>query len=77
MEIENTLKKMGIVLEKLAEKIDELDKRVARIEEKLGEKEKKFSSEDLKANPQMQQPQMKASSSTGSGPYLLFFTRSL
>jgi len=32
--IENTLKKMGIVLEKLVEKIDALEKRVAKLEEK-------------------------------------------
>jgi peptidoglycan hydrolase CwlO-like protein len=80
MEIENTLKKMGIVLEKLASKIDELDKRVARIEEKLGEGEKKFSSQDLKANPQMQQPQtaqMKPSSSSSLGGFGSSFLGSL
>ncbi|WP_457564524.1 hypothetical protein [Caminibacter sp.] len=47
-QIENTLKKMGLVLEKLVQKIDELDKRVAKIEEKVGVDEKKFSSADLK-----------------------------
>ena len=52
--IENTLKKMGLLLEKVVAKVDELDKRVAKIEEKLGENEKKFSSEDLKATPQPQ-----------------------
>jgi len=45
--IENTLKKMGLVLEKLVNKVDELDKRVAKLEEK---NEKKFSSGDLKTN---------------------------
>ena len=62
--IENTLKKMGLVLEKLVQKVDELDKRVAKIEEKLGEK--KFSSEDLKTTPQANQ-QSSASSSFGGG----------
>ncbi|NPA88141.1 MAG: hypothetical protein GXO01_05475 [Epsilonproteobacteria bacterium] len=46
--IENTLKKMGLVLEKLVQKVDELDKRVAKIEEKLTEK--KLSSEDFKTD---------------------------
>jgi len=50
--IENTLKKMGMVLEKLVQKVDDLDKRVAKLEEKLGEEEKKFTSQDLKATPQ-------------------------
>jgi predicted nucleic acid-binding Zn-ribbon protein len=78
MEIENTLKKMGIVLEKLAEKIDELDKRVAKIEEKLGDGEKKFSSQDFKANPQMQQPQtQKASSNSSLGGFGSSFLGSL
>ena len=64
--IENTLKKMGMVLEKLVQKVDELDKRVAKIEEKVGEK--KFSSEDLKAvqTPQTQ-TQTSASKSSLSG----------
>jgi len=50
--IENTLKKMGMVLEKLVQKVDDIDKRVAKLEEKLGEEEKKFTSQDLKATPQ-------------------------
>jgi len=63
--LENTLKKMGLVLEKLVKKIDELDKRVANLENK--DSEKKFSSEDLKANPQNQpQPQPQASTSKSS-----------
>ncbi|WP_457563950.1 hypothetical protein [Caminibacter pacificus] len=66
--MENTLKKMGMVLEKLVQKVDELDKRVAKIEEKLGEGEKKFSSQDLKAaQPQQNQPQSSTSGSFGSG----------
>jgi peptidoglycan hydrolase CwlO-like protein len=77
MEIENTLKKMGIVLEKLAQKIDELDKRVAKIEEKLGDGEKKFSSEDLKVNPQIQQPQTRPSSSSSLGGFGSSFLGSL
>jgi peptidoglycan hydrolase CwlO-like protein len=77
MEIENTLKKMGIILEKLAQKIDELDKRVAKIEEKLGNGEKKFSSQDLKAAPQMQQPQTSHSSSSSLGGFGSSFLGSL
>ena len=65
--IENTLKKMGLVLDKLVQKVDEIDKRVAKLEEKLGENEKKFSSEDLKATPQTQTPQSSASSSSLGG----------
>ena len=60
--IENTLKKMGMVLEKVVQKVDELDKRVSKIEEKLGEK--KFSSEDFKAA----QPQ-NLSSKTSTGGF--------
>jgi len=45
--IENTLKKMGLVLEKLVQKVDEIDKRLAKIE---GQSEKKFSSQDLKTS---------------------------
>ncbi|GAX86734.1 conserved hypothetical protein [Lebetimonas natsushimae] len=78
MEIENTLKKMGIVLEKLAEKMDELDKRVSRIEEKLGEGGKKFSSQDLKANPQPQMQQnQKVSSNSSLGGFGSSFLGSL
>jgi len=47
--IENTLRKMGLVLEKLAQKVDEIDKRVSKLEEN---REKKFTSEDLKAKTQ-------------------------
>ena len=60
--IENTLKKMGMVLEKLVQKVDELDKRVAKIEEKVGEK--KLSSEEFKTTTQPQQP---ATSNSASG----------
>jgi tetrahydromethanopterin S-methyltransferase subunit G len=77
MEIENTLKKMGIVLEKLAQKVDEIDKRLSKIEEKLGDGEKKFSSEDLKTNQQMQQSQMKPSSSSSLGGFGSSFLGSL
>jgi len=45
--IENTLKKMGLVIEKLVKKVDELDKKVNELEKK---ENKKFSSEDLKSN---------------------------
>ena len=64
--IENTLKKMGLVLEKVVQKVDEIDKRVAKIEEKLGENEKKFSSGDLKA-PQTTQNQNSTSKSSLGG----------
>jgi septation ring formation regulator EzrA len=80
MEVENTLKKMGIVIEKLAGKIDEIDKRLSKIEEKLGEGEKKFSSQDLKTNPQMQQlqtAQTKPSSGSSLGGFRSSFLGSL
>ena len=47
--IENTLKKMGLVLEKLVQKVDELDKRVSVLESNT---EKKFSSGDFQAQQQ-------------------------
>jgi len=62
--IENTLKKMGLVLEKLVKKIDELDRRVANLENK--DSEKKFSSEDLKV-PQTAQHQSSTSKSSLGG----------
>jgi peptidoglycan hydrolase CwlO-like protein len=66
--IENTLKKMGLVLEKLVQKVDELDKRVAKLEEINENNEKKFSSEDFKAKPQPQTTvQNSASNSLSSG----------
>jgi len=61
-QIENTLKKMGLVLEKLVQKVDEIDKRVAKIEEKLGVEEKKFTSADLKAQPSQTQTTQQTSS---------------
>ena len=61
--IENTLKKMGIVLEKLVQKVDELDKRVAELEKGSG---KKFSSQDLKATPQPQQTSSTSNSSSNT-----------
>jgi len=60
--IENTLKKIGLVLEKLVQKVDELDKRVSKLE---GEG-KKFSSEDLKTKPQIQSSTSSNSSNTFS-----------
>jgi len=62
--IENTLKKMGLVLEKLVQKVDELDKRVKNIEEKLVEK-KEFSSSDFKT--QNHQSANASTTSTMSG----------
>jgi peptidoglycan hydrolase CwlO-like protein len=53
MEIENTLKKMGLVIEKLAGKVDELDKRVSKLEEKELKGEKRFSSEDFQNQSQI------------------------
>jgi len=64
--IENTLKKMGLVLEKLVQKVDELDKRVAKLEENEGNSGKKFSSGDLKATPQSQ---ASSTSSSSSSPF--------
>ena len=65
-QIENSLKKMGLVLEKVVKKVDEIDKRLAQIEQKSSS-EKKFSSENLK-QPLTQQPRTQHSSSSfGSG----------
>ena len=58
--IENTLKKMGMLIEKLALKIDELDKRVAKLEEK------KFSSNDFKSNSEKTQASNSNTSAFGS-----------
>jgi len=66
--IENTLKKMGLVLEKLVQKVDELDKRVSKLEEGSS---KKFSSEDLKAQPQTQTNSTSNVSSSGFGSSFL------
>jgi len=67
--IENTLKKMGMVLEKVVQKIDELDKRVSKLEEKLNENEKKFTSQDLKTTPQQNQTPQTASSKSSLGGF--------
>jgi peptidoglycan hydrolase CwlO-like protein len=64
-DLENTLKKMGMVLEKLVQKVDELDKRVAKLEEKL--QDKKFSSNDLKAQSAQPQSSTAPASNSGSG----------
>jgi len=58
--IENTLKKMGMLIEKLALKVDELDKRVAKLEEK------KFSSNDFKSNNEKTQVANSNTSAFGS-----------
>ena len=50
--IENTLKKMGIVLERVVNKLDELDKRISQIERKIENNEKTFSSKDFKTDVQ-------------------------
>jgi len=68
--IENTLKKMGMVLEKLVQKVDELDKRVAKIEEKLTD-EKKFSSADLKTAQPAQAQTASGGFSSGFGSSFL------
>ncbi|WP_024787339.1 MULTISPECIES: hypothetical protein [unclassified Lebetimonas] len=67
MEIENTLKKMGLVIEKLAGKVDELDKRVSKLEEKSGDVEKKFSSKDFQTQTQTQTKHSSSSSLSGFG----------
>ena len=53
--IENTLKKMGIVLERVVNKLDELDKRISQIEKKIENNEKTFSSKDFKTDAQTEQ----------------------
>ncbi len=62
--LENTLKKMGVVLEKVVQKVDELEKRVVNLEQKmLAEKGREF-----KENIQTQQPQTQnMQSRTGFG----------
>lgn len=71
-EIENTLKKMGLVLEKVVQKVDELDKRVKVLEEKVN-KEKNFSSQDF----QKTSSQTQTSSSVNSGGFGSSFLGSL
>jgi len=66
--IENTLKKMGLVLEKVVQKVDELDKRVAKLEENSP---KKFSSEDLKTNQTAHSVSTSNSLSSGFGSSFL------
>ena len=63
--IENTLKKMAIVLDKVVKKVDELDKRVTKLEMKvLAEKGEKT---DRTITPQPQTPQAQPQTSSGSG----------
>jgi prefoldin subunit 5 len=62
--IENTLKKMGLVLEKVVQKVEELDKRVTKLES--GE-EKKFTSEDFKKSQTTAQNSVSNVSSSGFG----------
>ena len=62
--IENTLKKMGLVIEKLAQKVDELDKRVKALEDK-----KSFSSNDFKTS-NVAPSVNNTSSSSSSGGFL-------
>ena len=69
-QIETTLKKMGMVLEKLVQKVDEIDNRLKKLEEKVeGNSEKKFTSADLKNNLQNQN-QMNSTSKPSSGASL-------
>jgi hypothetical protein len=70
-QIENTLKKMGLVLEKVVQKVDELDKRVAKIEEKLGDKEKSFSSADFTTQTQQTSQNSASKSTSGFGSSFL------
>ncbi len=64
--IENTLKKMAVVLEKVVKKVDELDQRVTKLEMKLlSEEGKKGSSTSVSTQPQ--QPVQSAQPQTGSG----------
>jgi len=64
--IENTLKKMGLVLEKLVQKVDELEKRVEMLEEN---KNKKFSSDDFSKSQTQTSPNT-SSLSTGGSSFL-------
>lgn len=66
--MENTIKKMGLVIEKLAQKIDEMDKRIAKLEERSDNDIKTFSSNDIKAStptPPVNNSQPQKSSSGG------------
>ncbi len=64
--VENTLKKMAIVLEKVVKKVDELDKRVTKLEMKvLGQEAKE---EKLNQNkPSVSQPTAQAQPQASSG----------
>ncbi len=88
--IENTLKKMGIVLERVVNKLDELDKRVSHIEKKIENNEKTFSSKDFKTDAQTKQNSISNKSvfgnnflgsilgtMTGMGLYNLLFNHSI
>lgn len=59
--LENTVKKMAIVLEKLAKKVDELDKRVQKLELKS------LAKEGSTTQPQATQAQYAQPQNTGSG----------
>ena len=66
--IENTLKKMGLLLERLVQKVDELDKRVTKL---VGNSEKKFTSEELRVKPGQQTNSTSNSSLGGFGSSFL------
>ncbi|WP_029521159.1 hypothetical protein [Persephonella sp. IF05-L8] len=70
--IENTLKKMAIVLDKVVKKVDELDKRITKLEMKLLAEEGK-----KEATTQPQQPQPESRSTAGIGNFGTGFLSSL
>ncbi len=63
--VEETLKKMGVVLEKVVQKVDELEKRVINLEQKvLAEKGKELKESERTS---FSQPQQSNLQSSGSG----------
>lgn len=61
--LENTLKKMGVVLEKVVKKVDELEKRVVNLEQKMLANK----GQELKESEKLQTPQPQQSNLHSSG----------
>jgi len=75
--LENTVKKMAIVLEKVVKKVDELDKRVQRLEMKMLAKEGSKSENLPQQNISSHQTQQSSPSGSGFGSFGTGFLSSL
>ncbi|WP_297456101.1 hypothetical protein [Persephonella sp.] len=64
--IENTLKKMAIVLDKVVKKVDELDKRITKLEMKLLAEEGKKETTTQAQSQQISQPESRSASGIGN-----------